>query len=92
MKNKEEHSDAHYYEVASNEIENGLFDKSLMAKALTKSRGDEKEAKFLYIEWRVQSEIENNPNLKKFRPILFWFLVVAYGTFSFLMSFCGLKK
>ena len=83
---KEEHFDARYYEMANNEIENGQFDKALMTKALTKSKGDEKAANYLYIEWRVKTEIDNNPQLKKFKPILFWVFVVSYGTFAILLA------
>lgn len=43
------------YEQVLHEIESGLRRDGLWAKALQKSRGNEQEAKALYIEYRVQS-------------------------------------
>ena len=49
----EDHSDSLYYSAAANEVQSGRIDKGLMAKALTKTRGEKNEAQLLYIEWRV---------------------------------------
>ena len=43
------------YEQVLREIESGIRRDGLWAKALQKSRGNEQEAKALYIEYRVQS-------------------------------------
>ena len=54
MKPSQKHSDAIFYEIAADEIQKGLVDKGLMAKAAVKSGGDKKKAEVMYIEWRVE--------------------------------------
>ena len=54
MKPSQKHSDAIFYEIAADEIQKGLVDKGLMAKAAVKTEGDKKKAEVLYMEWRVE--------------------------------------
>ena len=53
MNTSGEHADSVFYGIAAEEIQAGKVDKGLMAKAITKTKGDKKEAEVLYIEWRV---------------------------------------
>tara|TARA_B100001971_G_C17755359_1_gene317509 strand:+ start:163 stop:495 length:333 start_codon:yes stop_codon:yes gene_type:complete len=55
MKLSEEHSDAVFYEIAMGELHIGKLNRALMAKAITKSKGNEKEGEALYLEWRVEA-------------------------------------
>lgn len=54
MKPSQKHFDAIFYEIAADEIQKGLVNKGLMAKAAVKSGGDKKKAEVMYIEWRVE--------------------------------------
>ena len=54
MKPSQKHSDAIFYEIAADEIQKGLVDKGLMAKAAVKTEGDKKKAEVLYMKWRVE--------------------------------------
>ena len=54
MNTSGEHADSVFYGIAAEEIQVGKIDKGLMAKAITKTKGDKKEAEVLYIEWRVE--------------------------------------
>ena len=54
MKPSQKHSDAIFYEIAADEIQKGLVDKGLMAKAAVKTEGDKKKTEVLYMEWRVE--------------------------------------
>ena len=61
MNPTDDHSDSKFYGIAAEEIQSGKFEKGLMAKALTKTRGEKNEAQLLYIEWRanvLQAEAE----------------------------------
>ena len=46
-------SDEKYFLIATNEYEDGSVDDALLAKAMTVALGDEKKAKYLYIQYRV---------------------------------------
>jgi hypothetical protein len=53
MKPSDEHADSVFYGIAVEEIQAGIIDNGLMAKAITKAGGDNKRAEALYIEWSV---------------------------------------
>ncbi len=54
MNPSDEHSDTVFYDIVAKEIQSAQIDTGLMAKALTKSAGDKKQAELLYVEWRVK--------------------------------------
>jgi hypothetical protein len=92
MKPSQKHSDAIFYEMAAEEVQKGVIDKGLMAKAAVKSGGDKRKAEVLYIEWRVallkeqadqdrkrqikQAEEERNSKVHTPLPSLGWVYVI----------------
>ncbi len=56
------------YEQVFHEIETGLLKGGLWAKALQKSSGNEREAKALYIKYRLQSIRDERDILKAITP------------------------
>ena len=52
-------NDEDYYLIATNEFEDGNIDKGVWAKSMTLNKGDEKLAKYDYIERRVKTLISN---------------------------------
>jgi hypothetical protein len=85
-----EHSDAVFYEIAKGELQSGNLNAALMTKAITKSKGDEKQGEALYLEWRVKAlQEEAHAEQKRIKAeklssfiaeyfsskYIFWFLV-----------------
>ena len=56
--------DEELYLKATNEVESGINDAALWAKALALAEGDQEKAKYQYIKLRVEQLAENQPEEK----------------------------
>ena len=58
------HDDERFYELVAAEFNDGTIKQGLWLKAETKARGNQDEARALYIEWRVGQLVESELILK----------------------------
>ena len=61
----EAHDDERFYEQVAAEFNDGTIKQGLWLKAETKARGNQDEARALYIEWRVGQLVESESELRK---------------------------
>ena len=59
------HDDEQFYEQVAAEFNDGTIKQGLWLKAETKARGNQDEARALYIEWRVGQLVESESELRK---------------------------
>lgn len=59
------HDDERFYELVAAEFNDGTIKQGLWLKAETKARGNQDEARALYIEWRVGQLVESESELRK---------------------------
>tara|TARA_B100001758_G_C18266094_1_gene533672 strand:- start:381 stop:656 length:276 start_codon:yes stop_codon:yes gene_type:complete len=90
--NKKVHAD--YYRKAEEELEQGLKNGSIQynnvwKKALTKARGDEEKAKYLFIELRAEEfqDIDVGNEVENWFKVVKFFIYVGAIYFLIMMFF-----